>query len=58
MVASPGDDLDPVVVLIGDREPTPGTFNEWLSVVAQIEPLDIGISAVELIAEARAHGEV
>jgi hypothetical protein len=57
-VSSPADDVDPTVVLIDDPEIHPLTFNEWLSLVGDNESVDIGISAVELLAEARDHGEL
>ena len=34
------------------------TFEEWLELVATDEPVDLGTSAAELLAEARQSGEV
>jgi hypothetical protein len=48
---------DPVVVLIEEEAPTM-TFEEWLDLVGQDEPVDLGVSAAELLAEARRAGEV
>lgn len=51
------EEHDPAVVLINDEEPSM-TFEEWLALIADDEPVDLGISAAELLAEARAAGEV
>lgn len=50
-------EIDPVIVLIEDEEPTM-TFEEWLDLVATDEPVDLGTSAAELLHEARQAGEV
>lgn len=50
-------ELDPAVVLIDDVAPSL-TFEEWLGIVGNDEPVDLGMSAAELLAEAREHGEV
>ena len=34
------------------------TFEEWLALIAEDEPVVLGISAADLLAEARAVGEV
>lgn len=48
---------DPVVVPIEDG-PTTMSFDEWLALVAADEPVELGITAAELLAEAREAGEV
>jgi hypothetical protein len=50
-------EIDPVIVLIEDDEPTM-TFEEWLDLVAADEPVDLGTSAAALLHEARETGEV
>ncbi|MGH9184113.1 MAG: hypothetical protein ACRDZ9_09985 [Acidimicrobiales bacterium] len=50
-------ELDPALVLIDDVAITL-TFEEWLDLLGGDEPVDLGIPAVELLAEAREHGEV
>ena len=47
---------DPVLVLIGDDEPTM-TFDEWLAGLAPDEPTDVDVGAAEIIREMREHGE-
>ncbi|MGQ0431874.1 MAG: hypothetical protein ACT452_05640 [Microthrixaceae bacterium] len=56
-MASRAENFDPVIVLIEDDEPTM-TFDEWLARLAEREPVDLGTTAAELLAEARAAGEV
>jgi hypothetical protein len=50
-------ELDPAVVPIDDAAPSL-TFEEWLNLVAEDDPVDLGVPAAELLAEAREHGEV
>jgi hypothetical protein len=50
-------EIDPLIVLIGDDEPTM-TFEEWLDLVAADKPVDVGTSAAALLHEARETGEV
>lgn len=59
-MARPAEDfeIDPVIVPIEDEEPSTMTFEEWLDLVATDEPVDLGTSAAELLAEARQSGEV
>ncbi len=56
-MAKRAEDYDPVVVLIDDDEPKM-TIAEWLALIDSREPVDLGISAAELLAEAREAGEV
>jgi hypothetical protein len=56
-VASEAYEFDPVVVLIPDPAPATMTFDEWLALVGKNEPVDIDISAVQLLAEVREHDE-
>lgn len=57
-VAKPasGFDIDPVVVLIDDAEPTM-TLAEWFALVDLDEPVELGVTAAQLLAEAREAGE-
>lgn len=48
-------EIDSVVVPIGE-EPTM-TLDEWLALVDLGEPVDLGVSAADLLAEAREAGE-
>lgn len=48
---------DTVVVPIDDAEPTM-TLEEWFALVDLDEPVELGVSAAELLAEAREAGEV
>lgn len=56
-MAKRAENLDPIVVEIEDDEPTM-TFEGWLARLAEREPVDLGVNAAELLAEARAAGEV
>ncbi len=56
-MAKRAEDQDPVIVPTNDEEPTM-TFEEWLALIDKDEPVDLGISAAELLAEAREAGEV
>ncbi len=57
LVAKRAEHLDPVVVQIDDEGPTM-SFDEWLAVVADDAPVELGITAAELLAEAREAGEI
>ncbi len=46
-----------MIVLIEDIEPTM-TFDEWRALLRTREPVVLGISAAELLEEAREAGEV
>lgn len=52
-----GGDCDPVIVPVDDRKLTM-TFEEWLAVIDEDEPVDLGVSAAELLTDAREVGEV
>jgi hypothetical protein len=56
-VAEHAEHLDPVVELIEDEEPAM-TFEGWLAMLEEREPIDLGVSAAELLSEARQAGEV
>jgi hypothetical protein len=56
-MASKAEDLDPVVVRIEGDEPTM-TLHEWFELARADGPVDLGVSAAELLSEARAAGEV
>jgi hypothetical protein len=56
-VARRAEDHGSVVVFIDEREPTM-SFEEWLALLDTRESVDLGVSAAELIAEARGAGEV
>lgn len=56
-MATHADELDPVVVPIVDSEPTM-TLHEWLAALDEREPVELGMSAAQLLAEARDAGEV
>ena len=45
------------MVLIANDE-SPLTFGEWVKTIENDEPVDMGVSAAELLADARAAGEV
>ena len=45
--------LDPIVQLIEDDRPRL-SMKEWLALIDEHEPVDLGTSAAELVAEARA----
>ena len=51
------EDLDPVVVRIEGDEPTM-TLHEWFELARADGPVVLGVSAAELLCEARAAGEV
>lgn len=55
-MAKRAEDHGPVIVPIDDEEPKM-TFEEWLALIENDEPVDLGISAAELLAEAREAGE-
>ena len=56
MARRPEDfEIDPVVVLIPDA-PTI-TMDEWLAALRTDGPVDLPVSAAELVAEARAEAE-
>lgn len=50
-------ELDPAVVLIDDAPPGL-TFEAWLELVGEDEEVDLGVSAADLLAEARERGDV
>ena len=56
-MARNAEHFDPVVVLIEDDAPTI-TFEDWLASLGERERVDLGISAAELLAEARQAGEI
>lgn len=59
MVSRPEDVPDPAVVVVDtDDEVTPEAFREWLDQLQRGEPLHLGDSAAQTLAEARAAGEV
>lgn len=49
-------EVDPVVVLIDDAEPTM-TLEEWFALLDLDEPVELSVSAAQLLAEAREAGE-
>ena len=59
-VVSRAEDLpDPAVVVVNrDDEVTPEAFREWLDQLQSGEPLHLGVTAAQTLAEARAAGEV
>ena len=51
--------FDPSVVVVNpDDEVTPATFTAWLDQLQRGEPIQLGVTAAETLAEARAAGEV
>jgi len=56
-MANSSGHFDPVIVPIDDGEPEM-TFEEWLALIDKHEPVDLGISAAELLTEAREAGEI
>jgi hypothetical protein len=56
-VASRAEDLDPVIIPIDAVDPTI-TLHEWFEFARADGRVDLGVSASELLAEARADGEV
>ncbi len=59
-VVSRAEDLpDPAVVIVNpDDEVTPEAFREWLDQLQSGEPIRLGVTAAQTLAEARAAGEV
>ena len=59
-VVSRAEDLpNPAVVVVNaDDEVTPEAFRAWLDQLQSGEPLDLGVTAAQTLAEARAAGEV
>lgn len=59
-VVSRAEDVpDPAVVVVRtDDEVTPEAFREWLDQLQSGEPLTLGVTAAQTLAEARAAGEV
>ncbi len=50
---------DPAVVVVNtDDEVTPEAFRDWLEQLQSGEPLHLGVTAAQTLAEARAAGEV
>jgi hypothetical protein len=60
VVVSRAEDVpDPAVVVVNpDDEVTPEAFRAWLDQLQSGEPLDLGVTAAQTLAEARAAGEV
>ena len=59
MVSRAEDLPDPAVVVVNpDDEVTPEAFRAWLDQLQLGEPLDLGVTAAQTLAEARATGEV
>ncbi len=59
-VVSRAEDLpDPAVVVVNpDDDVTPEAFRAWLDQLQLGEPVQLGVTAAETLAEARAAGEV
>jgi hypothetical protein len=59
-VVSRAEDLpDPAIVVVNpDDEVTPEAFRAWLDELQSGEPLDLGVTAAQTLADARAAGEV
>jgi hypothetical protein len=57
-VASRAENFDPIVVPIEDREGPTMTLHEWYERVRSSGPVDLGVSAAEILREARSAGEV
>jgi hypothetical protein len=59
-VVSRAEDLpDPAVVIVNpDDEVSPEAFRAWLDQLQSGEPLHLGVTAAQTLAEARAAGEV
>jgi hypothetical protein len=49
---------DPVVADNADEDVTPESFKAWLDQLQVGEPLRLGVTAAETLAQARAAGEV
>lgn len=59
MVSRAEDVPDPAVVVVNtDDEVTPEAFRDWLDQLQSGEPLHLGVTAAQTLAEARAAGEV
>ena len=60
VVVSRAEDLpDPAVVVVNpDDEVTSEAFREWLDRLQSGEPIHLGVTAAQTLAEARAAGEV
>lgn len=51
--------IDPAVVAVNpDEEVTPEAFTTWLDQLQSGEPIELGVTAAQTLAEARAAGEV
>ena len=51
--------VDPAVVVVNpDDDVSPAAFNAWLNQLQSGEPLNLGITAADTLAQARAAGEV
>lgn len=59
-VVSRAQDLpDPAVVVVNPEDAvTPEAFREWLDQLQSREPIRLGVTAAETLADARAAGEV
>ena len=60
VVVSRAEDLpDPAVVVVNpDDEVTPEAFRAWLDQLQTGDPLQVGVTAAQTLADARAAGEV
>ena len=59
MVSRAEDLPDPAVVIVNpDDEVTPDAFRAWLDQRQSGEPVHLGVTAAQALAEARAAGEV
>jgi hypothetical protein len=56
-VAQHSEHVDPFIALIEDEKQSM-TFDEWRALLRTREPVVLGISAAELLEEAREAGEV
>ena len=59
-VVSRAEDMpDPAVMVVNpDDDVTPEAFRDWLDQLQSGEPLDLGVTAAQTLADARAAGEV
>lgn len=48
-------ELDPVVIPISDDAPT-GSMADWLRSLVHDQPIELGVSGADLVAEARSEG--